>query len=77
MIRNCVFKLPANSKENIMDIFNLQLILSNNRTKIFQNQEMRLCVDKKVARVILFDNNNVILLEKLRNYFYGEEYEKL
>ena len=77
MIKNCVFRLPANSKEDMISTFNLQPILSNGRTSIFQNNEMRFCIDKKVVRIILFDDSNMILLEKLRKYFYGEEYERL
>lgn len=77
MIKNCVFHLPKNSKENMIRTFNLNQIMSNDRTTIFQNNEMRFCLDKKVVRVILFDDKNSILLEKLRNYFYGDEYEKL
>lgn len=77
MIKNCVFRLPVNSKENMIDTFKLTEVLSNNRTDILQNEEMRFCIDKKVVRVVIFDKNNNVLLEKLRKYFYGEEYEKI
>lgn len=77
MIKSCVFQLPTNSKEKMINTFELKQVLSNNRTSIFQNEEMRFCIDKKVVRVVLFDKDNVVLLEKLRRYFYGEEYEKL
>lgn len=77
MIKNCVFQLSTNSKENMIQTFDLHQITSNNRTSIFQNEEMRFCIDKKVIRVVLFDKDNEILLEKLRKYFYGEEYERL
>ena len=75
MIKNCVFQLPANSKENMINTFHLQHIVSNNRTSIFENNEMRFSIDAKVVRVVLFDGKNTSLLEKLKKYFYGEEYE--
>lgn len=77
MIQDCVFQKKSHSKDNMIKTFNLQKILSNSRTDIFQTNEMRFCIDKKVVRIILYDKNNVALLEKLRNYFYGEEYERL
>lgn len=77
MIKNCVFQLSTNSKENMIQTFDLHQITSNNRTSIFQNEEMRFCIDKKVVRVVLFDKDNEILLDKLRKYFYGEKYERL
>lgn len=75
MIKSYVFHLPKNSKEKIINAFNLKKIASSDTTDIFQNDDMRFSVEKKVIRVLLFDKNNVILLEKLRNYFYDEEYK--
>lgn len=75
MIKNCVFQLPNDSKDKMAETFNLNHILSNDRTMIFQNDEMRFCVDKKVVRVIIFDEANICLLEKIRHYFYGDEYD--
>lgn len=77
MIKNYVFNLPTSSKDNMVRKFDLQEICSNSRTSIWQNKEMRFCIDKRVVRVILFNENNEALLEKLRGYFYGEEYKKL
>ena len=58
MSRNCVFQLPENSKEDMIGTFKLDKVLSNNRTDIFQNAEMRVSMDKKVVRVVVFDANN-------------------
>ena len=75
MTKSYNFLLPNNFNENTIHMFNLRKVLANDRTTIFQNDEMRFCIDSgKVVRVLLFDENNNILLEKLRNYFYGEEY---
>lgn len=76
MINYYVFQLPADSKENIINVFDLHKIEENSRTTIFQNDEMRFSIDKKHVRVRFFGNDNQYLLEKLRNYFYGDTYEK-
>lgn len=77
MIKNCVFLLPSNSKEDMIDTFNLKEVLSNERTNILQNEKMRLCIDCKVVRVVIFDEKNEALLEKINKYFYGEEYGQI
>lgn len=56
--------------------FNLKKILSNSRTTIYENKNMRVSSDKKVVRVLLFSEDQT-LLEQLRNTFYGEKYAKL
>ena len=76
MINYYVFQLPTDSKENLINVFNLHKILENSRTTILQNDEMRFSIDKKYVRVKFFGNDNQYLLEKLRNYFYGDTYEK-
>lgn len=71
-----IFHLPEKPSEMIKK-FNLHNIITNNRTSIFENDTARFSIDQKVVRVLLFDKNNKILLEEIRNYFYGEQYEKL
>lgn len=81
MIKSLVFHIPetSNEKEKIVYDLNLDLkkILSNDRTTIYQNNNMRLSVDEKHIRVLLFDESNTSLLEKLREYFYGYEYKRI
>ena len=77
MNNSCVFRLPNTFNEDSVLKFGLHKILSNDRTTIFQNDQMRFCVDKTVVRVLIFDDNNYDLLENLRMYFYGEEYENV
>lgn len=78
MSKSYVFRPIANEENSqVIHKFNLDYVLSNDRTSIYENSDMRLCFDKKLIRVMLFNNNNKILLEDLRNYFYGEEYAKL
>ena len=57
--------------------FNLNEVLKNTRTSIYQNEYARFSIDRQVVRVLLYDDQNIDLLEKIRNYFYGEEYERL
>lgn len=75
MIDSFVFRLPADNNDMIHK-FKPKNILNNSRTSIYQNNFARFSIDKKVIRVLLFDENNKTLLEEIRNYFYGEEYEK-
>lgn len=77
MNKSYVFR-PLNNTDNsqLIHKFGLNYVLSNGRTSIYENSNMRLSIDKKVIRVLLFDDNK-ILLENLRNYFYGEEYTKI
>ena len=71
-----VFLLQDNSVEDMVNTFGLEKVLSNERTDIYQNDDMKLSVDERVIRVILFDEKNISLLEKLREYFYGKEYSQ-
>lgn len=76
MNKNCVFHLPSDSNDMVHK-FNLNEVLKNKRTSIYQNEYVRVSIDKQVVRVLLFDEKNIDLLEKMRKYFYGEEYERL
>lgn len=75
MINNYVFHLNEDSNE-IIKKFELKKILSNNRTSIYQNDEMRFSFDKNVVRVLTFDDNEN-MKEKLYRYFYGKQYEQI
>lgn len=78
MNKTCTFRAPTDDKVNILVYtFHLKLLLSNERTSIYENEYMRLCIDKKVIRVLIFDKNNTLLIEKLRTYFYGDEYNNI
>lgn len=77
MTKNCVFVKPHYSEKNITENFGLEKILSNARTSIYQNDDMRLCIDKSVIRVLIFNNENVSLINRVYKYFYGEQYESI
>ncbi|MEY8265145.1 hypothetical protein AALA79_02010 [Lachnospiraceae bacterium 64-25] len=76
MSKICVFHLPSDPKDMIHK-FNLNEVLRNTRTSIYQNEYVRFSIDRQVVRVLLYDDQNVDIMEKVRSYFYGEEYEKL
>lgn len=76
MSKKCVFHLPSNPTDMVHK-FNLNKVLKNSRTSIYQNEYARFSIDKKVVRVLLYDDRNIDFLEKIRIYFYGEQYEKL
>ena len=75
MSRSWIFQLPQDSKEKMVEHFGLQKILSNNRTSIYQNSVMRVSFDTRVTRVLVYDKNDVNLLDELYKYFYGERNE--
>lgn len=79
MIKTHFFNPPSVQKSSmeLIDKFELHKILENNRTKIYQNNDMRMCVDHNIIRILIYDENNCSLLEKIRGYFYGEEYTRL
>ncbi len=79
MNKTFIFRIPPVSKEktDVVQEFNLEKILQNERTTIYQNEEMRLCIDKKVIRVLMFDEGNKELEERLWEYFYHEELSKI
>ena len=52
-----VFEVPDNIYDMI-ERFRLRLILKNKRTTIYENDNARFSVDKKVIRVLLFDKQN-------------------
>ncbi len=76
MSKRYVFHLPSDPNDMVHK-FHLNKVLKNARTSIYQNEYARFSIDKQVVRVLLFDDQNIDILEKVRNYFYGEEYEKL
>ena len=71
-----VFNLP-NDSTDMIHTFNLKLLLENTRTSIYQNESARFSIDSDVVRILLYNNNDKITLEKVRNYFYGAEYEQI
>ena len=74
MIESFVYKLPQLSNVEMMKRYNLKEVLSNDRTTICQNENMRVSFDKVVTRVLLFNNSNHELIEDLNRFFYGEDY---
>ncbi len=76
MTNSYVFKVP-NDSIDMIHTFNLKPILSNTRTSIYQNEFARFSIDKKVVRILLYNEKDYYILQEIRNYFYGEQYEKI
>jgi len=76
MYKHLVFVKPNEIEKSIINTFDVSSILKNNRTNILENNKMRMSIDKKVVRVMLFDENNIELLETIKNFFYGDNYDK-
>ena len=76
MTKHFVFLKPTDSKENMLEHFNLhKILLSNDRTTIYQNDTMRFSIDESVVRVTIFKTDDM-LIDKLRSFFYGKSYAK-
>ena len=73
MDKSFVFYSPLDS-DKIIKKFNLTKTTSNERTSIYQNDKMRFSFDKKVLRILVF-NDNKDITNTLYNYFYGGQYE--
>lgn len=68
MGENYIFRLLLDFNA-IIKRFNLKKMISNDRTSIYQNNEMRFSFDRNVLRILVFDNNETKKNE-LYNYFY-------
>lgn len=71
--RSHVFHIPTDSN-NIIARFKLKKIVSNDRTTIYENGNLRFSFDDKVVRVLFFDDKQSTL-DEVYSYFYGEQYE--
>lgn len=72
MTKNLIFIKPKNKENQIINDFNLQEVLKNDRTHIYQNKELRMSFDKEVIRVLVFNSEDKNLIETLEKYFYEE-----
>ena len=79
MSRSMVFKLKCKDKlDDLLLTFKLIKEFENDDKVIYENNDMRVSYDKGcVVRVLVFNGNNETLVEKLREYFYGEEYKNI
>lgn len=70
MMNNLIYELKGTSIDTIVTELSLTLVVKNGRTKIYQNSDMRMSVDNKVVRILLFRHENVELEDKLDQFFY-------
>lgn len=63
---NLVFVKPHFlKKETVIAEFDLKHEFTNNRTSIYENDDVRFCFDKKVIRVLLYDGRNKELKRRI------------
>ena len=74
---NCVFTKPYFlKKEKVIDEFSLKHVFTNDRASIYENDDVRFCFDKKVIRVLLYDNSNKELKKRIQDYFYEKRWKQ-
>lgn len=74
---NLVFVKPHFlKKETVIAEFDLKHEFTNNRTSIYENDDVRFCFDKKVIRVLLYDSSNKELKRKIQDYFYENRWKQ-
>ena len=71
MNQNLIFYRENIDTEKLIRDFSLQLVLKNDRTSIFENADMRVCVDKLVIRVLVYDEQHCGVGQKVKEYFYS------
>lgn len=69
------FIKPFHKEKIIINEFGLNLVFKNKRTSIYENEDMRFSFDKNVVRVILYNDKNIELKQKIRNYFYEKQWK--
>ena len=71
MYKTIVFcRPPCIDFEKLSNIFNLENTLHNDRTSIYENDEVMFSFDKKVVRVFLYNTNDKTLLKRIKEIFY-------
>lgn len=74
MYKQFVFRKPLNMEESFFaNKFCLVETLKNDRTSIWENDDVVFSVDKRVIRVFLYDGENKLLIKRIKDFFYGKE----
>ena len=60
----------------VINEFNLKFVFENDRTAIYENDDVQFSFDKKVIRVLLYDSNNNELKNKIQDYFYEKKWKR-
>lgn len=72
MYKQFVFRKPLNIEmNNLRNKFSLIETLKNDRTCIWENEDVVFSIDKRVIRVFLYDGNNKNLIKSIKEFFYG------
>lgn len=70
-MKNYVFQMPLD-RLTVIKAFTVEKLIENDRTVIYQNKSLRMAFDKKVVRVLVFQEDETIE-RKLYRYFYETE----
>ena len=71
-----IFTRPFLFKEKMaIDEFGLNFVFQNDRTAIYENDDVRFSFDKKVIRVLLYDGRNKEL-NRIQDYFYEKQWKQ-
>lgn len=70
-MKNYVFQMPLD-RLTVIKAFTVEKLMENDRTVIYQNKSLRMAFDKKVVRVLVFQEDETIE-RKLYRYFYETE----
>ena len=71
-----VEEVSNNLENNVIDEFSVKHVFTNDRASIYENDDVRFCFDKKVIRVLLYDNSNKELKKRIKDYFYENRWKK-
>ena len=66
-----VFLKKSLDVEKLITDFNLHHILTNDRTAIYENKDVRVSIDEMVIRVLVFKRYKRELTECVKEYFYN------
>lgn len=71
MNQSLLFSRQVVDTEKLIRDFSLHLILENDRTAIYESSDVRVSIDEKVIRVLVFNGCNYDLVQRVKDYFYG------
>lgn len=71
MYSTMVFKRPSIEDKIITEKFDLDFVMKNDRTTIYESKNARFSFDKSVIRVMVYDGKNRALTNEIEEFFYN------
>lgn len=72
MYQTLVFQKDNINIDQLITDFALYHVLTNDRTAIYENNGMRVSIDRTVIRVMIFDCSDYELIRRVKDYFYDD-----